>query len=232
VVVVPHHSMKGREHPMRTGRLAAAVVVAVWLASIVGLAQQRNAEIQRILLDATLWGRALPSLLVELSALRNSGETTAYVFADRAAGALATRARDAALARLQRGREAAARPAALQPPFATMQQQVTQRAVAPLRLEVAKIIDGDGYHVVLTGGAAVELLAPGLTISAVRARLGPPERVTQLTIHAEGESKPIFLTLYHYAGGAIAFAESDMAEADMVERVVLNLPAVVPAVVR
>jgi hypothetical protein len=40
----------------------------------------------------------------------------------------------------------------------------------------------------------------------------------------------VILTLYVYAGGAVAFAESNMADPGVVERVVLNLTTVAPLV--
>jgi len=188
--------------------------------------------VQRILLESPLWGQDFAALLAQVPVFRDAGETSVYVFADRAAGASAAPAQAPAQQRLQRARAGAAKPAQLQPPFVAMQKQAAAAQAAPLRLELGKLIDGDGFHLVAIRPGTVELLAPGLTVAAVRTRLGAPERVLQQTIHAEGESKPVVLTLHIYAGNAVAFAESNMAEPGIVERVVLNLPLVVPAVIR
>ena len=101
-----------------------------------------------------------------------------------------------------------------------------------MRAEAVRLRDGDGYHLALTRAAGLQLLRPSLTIDTVRARLGPPEKVTEQAIQNEGERKPVILTLHQYAGGTIAFAESNMAEPGVVERVVLDLNAVVGAVAR
>jgi hypothetical protein len=213
-----------------------ALVLIVWtlvgVTAISGSPQLRTADIQKILLDASLWGRDFPAAVGVLRGFAAAGETTLYIFADRAAGATPFRTAVAAQSQLARARDTLAKPPDLQPPFTAMQKQAAQPAGGPLRIEAAKIIDGDGYHLVAVRTGQLELLPPGLTIATVRSRLGPPEQVTRRTIHAEGESKPVVLTLHVYAGGAIAFAESNMAEPGVIERVVLNVTAVSPAVVR
>jgi hypothetical protein len=113
-----------------------------------------------------------------------------------------------------------------------MQQRATAPAGATVRAEAVRLRDGDGYHLALTRAAGLQLLRPSLTIETVRARLGPPEKVIEQAIQNEGERKPVILTLHQYAGGTIAFAESNMAEPGVVERVVLDLNAVVGAVAR
>ena len=80
-----------------------------------------------------------------------------------------------------------ARPSALQPPFAQLQQRATAPAGATVRAEAVRLRDGDGYHLALTRAAGLQLLRPSLTIDTVRARLGPPEKVTEQAIQNEGE---------------------------------------------
>jgi hypothetical protein len=188
-------------------------------------------SVSRILLEQPLWGRDYPPVLTQLRALQDAGETTAYIFSDRVAGASAFATEQLATPRVERTRAMAAKTAPLGPQFEALQRQAAARPVT-LRATAARLIDGDGYHVVLTAPTAIELLPPGLTIAAVRARLGEPERVTELTIQNRGERRPVILKLYTYAGGAIAYAESNMAEPNVVERVVINLAAVTPAVAR
>ncbi len=197
-----------------------------------GSAQTRTADIQRILLDTTLWGRDFPAVLALLRPAGAAADPSLYVFADRAAGSTAFRTTSAAQAAVVKAREVMAKTPDFLPALAAIQKQAAQPAGGPPRLETAKITDADGYHLVFLRTPPLELLSPGLTIAAVRARLGPPEQVTKKTIHALGESKPVVLTLSNYAGGAIAFAESSMADPGVVERVVLNVNAVSPAVVR
>jgi len=205
----------------------SALVLATALGVMASPAPQQ--PLARILVEQPLWGRDYTALLAQLRALQDAGETSAYVFQDRAAGASAFPSDQAATERVARVRALAAKPAPLGPQFKAMQG--AGRAVT-LRAGAARLIDGDGYHVVLDSPAALELLPPGLTIAAVRARLGEPERVTELTIQNTGDRRPVILKLHTYAGGAIAYAESNMAEPGVVERVVVNLAAVTPAVAR
>jgi hypothetical protein len=208
------------------------VMAIVGLLPASGSAQQQTAEIQKILLDTALWGRDFPALLAQLPAMRAAGEAELHVFADRAAGARAFPTASTAQAPIQRAREAVAKSVQFQPALAALEKQAVQPAGGALRLEAARGVDADGFHVVALRTADLQLLAPGLTIATVRTRLGAPGQVTRRTIHAQGDSKPTVLTLHSYAGGAIAFAESNMAEPGVVERVVLNITAVSPAVVR
>ncbi len=66
----------------------------------------------------------------------------------------------------------------------------------------------------------------------VRSRLGEPERVVEQTIQNRTERRPVILKLHIYAGGAIAFAESNMAEPNVIERVVVDLEKVAPLLTR
>ena len=210
--------------------IRTCVLVMLLTAFGLSVTAQQAANAQRVLLETSLWGRDYPALLGQLRALRDAGETTAYVFADRAAGASAFPTQQAAQARVERFRAASAQAGQLQPQFQTLQRQTTP-AAAPLRVDSARLIDGDGYHVVLTR-TGVELLPPGLTIQTVRSRLGNPERVATQTIQSIGDRRPVILTLHLYANGAIAYAESNQTEPGVVERVVLNLSTVVPVVSR
>jgi len=211
----------------RIVRLAGCFSVLAVLAS-----GQQPPTLQRILSDDTLWGSDYPSVLTRLRALRDTGERTVYLFTDRATGASASRTQADVQARATRLTTLMASPSTLQAPYAQLQQRAAAPAATTLRAEALRLRDGDGFHLAITRAAGLQVLAPGLTIAAVRARLGPPEKVTEQAIQNEGERKPVILTLHQYAGGAIAFAESNMAEPGVVERVVLDLNTIVQATAR
>jgi hypothetical protein len=207
--------------------------VGALLATLVGapsFAQQNQAALERVLLESALWGPDFLVVLPHLQALRESGETTAFVFVDRLAGANAFETRQAAQAPVTRVVARIARPAQLNQRFQAARAQVPAPPVGAVRAAAETLIDGDGFHISITRAPALRLLAPGLTIQTVEARLGPPERITHQTIQGRGERRPVILTLYVYAGGAVAFAESNMADPGVVERVVLNLTTVAPLV--
>jgi hypothetical protein len=226
-------SIQQETHSMRNASIAsiARFASAFVVLAAVAFAQQPPSGLQRILADQELWGDDYPAVLTRLRALQDSGERTVYIFADRAAGAAAARTQSDVQPRASRMAAKIARPAALPAPFAQLQQRATPANTA-VRAEAIRLRDGDGYHLALTRASGLQLLRPGLTIDAVRAQLGAPERVTQQTIQNEGDRKPVILTLHQYAGGAIAFAESNMAEPGVVERVVLDLNAAVAATAR
>jgi hypothetical protein len=206
-------------------RRFSTTIAAVVLSAISVLGQQSAVTLQSALLERTVWGPDFGALLAQLPALRQTGETEVYVFADRAAGSSAYAAEIAARTALAKAPALAVRPANLRPQFSALQAPAT----APLRVEVVQLPDGDGYHMALTR-ASLTLLAPGLTMQTVRAQLGPPSRTVLRTIHGQGERQPLILTLHYYAGDAIAFAESNLAEPGVVERAVLTLASVATVV--
>jgi hypothetical protein len=70
-------------------------------------------------------------------------------------------------------------------------------------------------------------LNPKMTVAAVVERLGKPEKIVRQLIQTEKERRPIVLTLYTYAGNAIAFAESDISPIPgSVDRVILDVPSI------
>jgi hypothetical protein len=59
----------------------------------------------------------------------------------------------------------------------------------------------------------------------VEAAFGKPETITTLVIQSKRDMRPAILTLNSYAGGAIIFAESDLApRPGLVDRVILDVP--------
>jgi hypothetical protein len=76
------------------------------------------------------------------------------------------------------------------------------------------------HRVAAEGGP---FLRPGLTIADVRRRLGQEERTTTELLDDGTERRPVGLTLHWYAGGAIAFVESDHSvKFGAVDRVLLD----------
>lgn len=114
----------------------------------------------------------------------------------------------------------------IKPEFSSM----IRRAQAPLRAEVLPVFEDDSAHVALTG-RTLQFLAPRLSMTTVRNRLGEPEKVSRVTIQNKFERRGVVLTLYSYAGGAITFAEADYtAVHGLVDRVILDVAAVTAAV--
>ncbi len=192
------------------------------------LSAQPQTDVARILTDSTLWGKDFGVLLAQLRAFQEAGEKTLYVFPDRLAGASPFVQAPAAQRAVARVSSAMVRnrQRRLKDPYAVM---AAPGAAASLRAESIRLpVDGDGYHVSL--GAGLQFFPAGLTIKTVYGRLGPPEKTVLLTIQTIGDRRPVILTLHIYAGGAISFAESDMADPGRVERVLVGLAKLVPVV--
>lgn len=203
-----------------------AIIVGTTL-SVCGSTAPQQLSADRILLDSTLWGPDFAAVLPVLVALRDSGETRAYIFADSIAGASAL-SPETATGRAEKLRALVARPRAVATQFAKLQKPAT---AGTFRIETARLLDDDGSHTVAVRRGA-QFLATGLTVETVRSRLGEPERVVEQTIQNRTERRPVILKLHIYAGGAIAFAESNMAEPNVIERVVVDLEKVAPVLTR
>ena len=109
------------------------------------------------------------------------------------------------------------------PSFSTLLRGLAG-APPPLKSDVIQSSDDGSFRIALIG---TEFLRRGLTVNQVEAAIGQPETVTTQLIQSEGERRPVILTLHSYAGGAVVFAESDLApKPGVIDRVILNLPAV------
>jgi hypothetical protein len=191
----------------------------------------QGTDLARALSDSALWGKDFPTALAFVEGLGRAGERRVYVFPDRVVGATQHRTQDEArraAARLTAAMRAGRRRA--RPAFEGLLRGVPTQAPAALRVEVVRLEPDDEYFHVAWVAPTLQFLPRQLTVAAVRERLGPPERVVQELIQNETERRPVVLTLNFYAGGAVAFAESDWAPVPgYVDRAVLDVPAVTAA---
>lgn len=194
------------------------------------LVQNRDDLIRHILSDTRLWGKDFPTVLAALPSFNRAGESRIAVFPDRIVGEHKFKSLEAA------GREAENVTKYLnlgqikfRPEFETLFQRGFRERAATLKPEPLNFLDDDTKRVaVLSRGS--QFLAPGLTIATVRRILGEPEKITKELLD-NGERRPIILKLHHYAGGAIAFAESNWTtRPGDVDRAFLNVPATTAAV--
>ena len=200
-------------------------------ATVVSSAQSRDDLIRRILSDTRLWGKDLPTVLAALPAFARGGENRIAVFpnrivADRKFKSMAEARRESqSVLRFWSSRQTK-----LKPEYQTMLQRGFQERAMTLKPEAIKFSDDNSIRVAAISSAG-QFLAPNLTIETVRGILGQPEKVTNEVLDNGYERRPIVLTLYHYAGGAIAFAESDISvRQGSVDRVFLNVQAATSAI--
>ena len=222
-----------------------AVWRVIWWVGIVAIAMlacvEANAQssptpskptLDAIFSDSTLWGKDFPIALASLQSWPAAGERSVVVFQNRIVGGTPLKTREEAEQTSKKVAEAMAtmefKP---KPRFEAMFKDVAPQLAAPLKTEIiSRFQDDDSVRVASTRPDA-QFLAPNLTMAAVQKRLGPPEKVEQQVIHGEGERRPVVLTLYRYADGAVTFAESNIAvRPGMVDRVLLDVPTVVNAI--
>jgi hypothetical protein len=192
--------------------------------------QDRDALIRRILSDTKLWGKDFPLVLASLPSFNRAGEKEITVLPNRIVGERRFKSLDEA------GREAEDVSKYLslgqnkfRPEFEELFQRGFRERIAALKPQPLNFLDDDTKRVAILSRES-QFLAPGLTIATVRQILGEPEKITREVLD-NGERRPIILKIHHYAGGAIAFAESNWTtRPGDIDRAFLNVPAVTAAV--
>lgn len=181
----------------------------------------RTASLPAILNDNSLWGKDFSAALPSLPAWQQVGEPQVTVFSDRIIGSRTYERPEAAQSGATELRRALATPRPALP---------GATAARNFRAETLTLLEDDSVHVALIN-SSLQLLNPELTRAVLERRLGPPEKVSSLTLQNKLERRPIVLTLYQYAGGAVVFAEPNLSQRPgFVDRVFLDVPALTNAV--
>jgi hypothetical protein len=177
--------------------------------------QQRGME--DILTDQSLWGEKFPAALAALPGFSGGGESQVWIFSDRVVGGNKFRERDQADRQVRNVSEALKKP---RQPRSDKLRAMIGTGQSPLKPTAILFTDDRTHRVAAEGGP---FLRPGLSIADVRRRLGKEERTTTEVLDDGTEHRPVILTLHFYAGGAIAFAESDRSvKIGSIDRVLLD----------
>jgi hypothetical protein len=112
------------------------------------------------------------------------------------------------------------------PSLSALLRKAPRRPPRWLQPTVIPAFQDDHMARIAWSSRSIQLLAPDLSIAAIAKRFGPPDEVKQEMVPSEREGRPVTLTSHRYAGGAVIFAESDWGEPGIVNRVILNVPAV------
>src|SRR6266853_866846 len=177
-----------------------------------------------LLTDRNIWGEDAFRVFASLD--RWKGEPSILVFTDRVVGGSKfetpeqAREKAAAMARTM------GRPfSKLTPEFATSYKEALARKAAALQVESVPFMEDDSYRLQWKREGA-EFLKRQLTMRAVVAAYGAPEKTTTEVVHTRGDRRPAVLTISEYAGGMLKFVQSDLSpDPGMVDRVVLDVPA-------
>jgi hypothetical protein len=219
---------------MKSDGILFGALVLLSVASVLGQPPDEKAKmvnaLAKIFSESDLWGKDYPAALASLPAWNRLGEKRVAVFADRIIGGSPHKTREEAEAEAKRFSEAVkelrSKPA---PKFDALLKEKTEQLRAG-KMEVIPFFQEDGTARLAWTTGSHQLLAPRLNMATVKKRLGPPEKVSTEVIQGQGEVRPVILTLHSYAGGAVAFAESDVApRPGLVNRVILDVPVVTAA---
>jgi hypothetical protein len=191
-----------------------------------GQVDDEKTKLVKILTTRPLWDKDSLAALAFLPAWSRIDERTVAIFPARVVGATPFKTAEEAqraLAAMERALSES-RPASA-PEFEELLRGFT-RAPAPFQPAVIRLLDDDTFRIALTAQGS-QFLPKSLTVKQVEELIGQPESVTTQVIQSERDRRPLILTLYSYAKGAIIYAESDWApRPGFVDRVILNVPAV------
>jgi hypothetical protein len=189
--------------------------------------EKQKQELVKIL-KADLWGKELPAALARLPSWASPEvkEDKVAVFPHLIEGTRPFESSNEAKANLKKLETAMqVKPGKPRP----QSQPLIQKhlgAAPSYRAEVRISLDDQKPRLAWVG-PNLQFLKEGLTIAAVQQQLGRPEKVTRQVIQTDGDRRPVTLTLHLYAGGAVAFAESDLnPKPGVVDRALLDVPAV------
>lgn len=185
----------------------------------------------KILKDPTLWGKDYPAALAYLDSWNKIGKRIVAVFPNQLVGTTPYETREEADQKAKDLAQAMQRP---QPrPNADFDELLddARKTPPPFQTEGISVFPDDLSNRVAWTGPSIQFLAVQLTLDNVQERLGPPEKITRELVPSDIERRPVILTLYRYAGGAVVFAETDWApRPGFVDRIIFDIPAVTAVV--
>jgi len=206
---------------------------ALLLWSVISYGQSApNLTVQQLLANPKIWGKDLPTALANVSAMHKIGETQVAVFSDSVQTTSGTKLEQAEvhIAAFQRAlrsispSEKAEYHAALDCKKGVFKAMCSSPVVATSE-QIEKVEENDGVRLAATS-PKLQFLKPGANIDTVQAELGKPEQVTQQVIQTKYERRPIILTKYQYASGAVVFATSNLKPNGKLDRVFLDTEAI------
>jgi len=197
--------------------------------------ETQDAKIIRILTNPSLWQKDFPTLIKSINSFEAIGEKKIEVYQNDALGSRKFEPQDTGLMR----ETSELRSYLTVDPRLKPQVTIAINSAWPQPLDTvtpagqSALSDGS-LRVSLASKTIVEpqFLAPGLTLTALREQNGEPESITREVADAsDDERRPLILTLYRYANGAITFATSDVSpNPEVIDRAILDTEKVSSAI--
>jgi hypothetical protein len=183
-----------------------------------------SSQLQKFLTDPTIWGEDAFQVFASLDLWK--GETSILVYTDKVVSGSKfgtpeqARQKAAAMARTMNRVNFK-----LSPEFASSYKSALARKTPASQVESIRFMEDDSYRLEWKREGA-EYLKKQLTLRAVVAAYGAPEKTTTEVVQALGDRRPAVLTISEYAGGRLKFVQSDLSpDPGVIDRVVLDVPA-------
>lgn len=188
--------------------------------------QTNSPQLLKFLSDQNIWGPDAPQVFAYLDRWKSEGESSIQIFADRVVGGAKYETAAQAKEHADRMSQAMKRPAAkLSSELATSYKAALAKKTGAFQIESALYLEDDSFRLIGKREGA-QFLKQGLTMSAVSAAYGPPEKTSTEVVQARGDRRPAVLTISEYEGGKIKFVQSDLSpDPNVVDRVVLDVSA-------
>jgi hypothetical protein len=185
-----------------------------------------SAQLEKFLTDRNIWEENAFQVFASLDRWRSEGESSILIFTDKVVGGskfdTAEQAREKAAAMTRTMNRAKVK---LSPGFALSYKAALARKTPALQVESARFMEDDSYRLQWKREGA-GFLKKQLTMRAVVAAYGAPEKITTEVVQALGDRRPAVLTISEYAGGRLKFVQSDLSpDPNLVDRVLLDVPA-------
>jgi len=188
--------------------------------------RSNSSQLLKFLTDQNVWGPDAAEVFAYLDRWKSEGETSIQIFSDRVVGGTKFETPAQGEERAARMSLAMKRPAAKLAPEigAAFKAQLAKKALPPV-IQSARFLEDDSYRLMWKREGA-EFLKKDLTLRAVSAAYGPPEKTTTEVVQARGDRRPAVLTISEYDGGKIKFVQSDLSpDPNVIDRAILDVPA-------
>lgn len=189
-------------------------------------AAANSGQLEKFLTDRNIWGDDAFQVFASLNVWKGEGESSILIFTDKVVGGSKFETPEQAKEKAAVMTRTMTRVNfKLSPEFASSYKSVLARKTPALQVESFRLMEDDSYRLEWKRAGA-EFLKKQLTLKAVVAAYGAPEKTSTEVVQALGDRRPAVLTISEYAGGKLKFVQSDLSpDPNEVDRVVLDVPA-------
>jgi len=222
---------------MRKATVVFSVLVLAGIAGVLCLEPRVSAmpdaqtsansgQLEKILTDRNIWGDDAFQVFAFLNVWKGEGESSILIFTDKVVGGSKFKTPEQAKEKAEvMARTMTRVNFKLSPEFASSYKSVLAQKTPSLQVESFRFMEDDCYRLWWKRSGA-EFLKKQLTMKAVVAAYGAPEKTSTEVVQALGDRRPAILTISEYAGGKLKFVQTDLSpDPGVVDRVVVDVPA-------